>query len=260
MALLPQERHKQIALLVGFLALAAIWAFYDYWYTPRAMEIEDLEARLEQVEDQNRRAQIVAARGGAELEERLAIYQRHVQRLEELIPETEEVPALLNSIATEARRSRIDLGSLRPEPTSPGEFYDRQSYEMAAVGEYHDIGRFLTAVASLPRIITPMDLEVEQHTGPNPRPEVENPVVARFRIETYVIPNGVSQFDLELDESELELELNGEDNGMGDEDNGADGEGGDGQGADDPDPTADDGQDADADPAAEDNRNQEEDQ
>jgi len=214
MALLPQERHKQIALLVGFLALAGMWAFYDYWYNPRVMEIEGLQARLEQVEDQNRRAQVVAARGGVELEERLAIYQRHVQRLEELIPETEEVPALLNSIATEARRSRIDLGSLRPEPSAPGEFYDRQSYELAAVGEYHDIGRFLTAVASLPRIITPMDVEVEQHTGPNPRAEVENPVVARFRIETYVIPNGVSQFDLELDESELELELDNGDGGL----------------------------------------------
>jgi type IV pilus assembly protein PilO len=190
MALLPTERHKQVALLVGFLALAGIYAVFEYWHTPRVQEVAELEARLDQIEDRNRRAQIVAARGGAELEERLAVYQRHIQRLEQLIPQSEEVPSLLNSIATEARRTRVDLGSLRPEPSVPGEFYDRQSYEMAAVGEYHDVARFLTAVSSLPRIITPLDMEVAQHTGANPRADVENPVVARFRIQTYVLPSG----------------------------------------------------------------------
>lgn len=190
MALLPTERPRQIALLVGFLALAAIYVVFEYWHTPRVQEVTELEARLEQIEDRNRRAQIVAARGGAELEERLAVYQRHIQRLEQLIPQSEEVPSLLNSIATEARRTGVDLGSLRPEPSVPGEFYNRQSYEMAAVGEYHDVARFLTAVASLPRIITPLDMEVAQHTGAAPRADVENPVVARFRIETYVLPSG----------------------------------------------------------------------
>lgn len=190
MALLPQERYKQACLLVGFLALAAGYAFFEYWYSPRAQEVADLQVRLEQIEDRNRRAQIIVARGGADLEERLVIYERHVHRLEQLIPETEEVPALLNTIATEARRARVELGSLRPEPTTPGEFYDRQSYEMSAMGEYHDVGRFLTAVASLPRIITPMDAEIARYTGLAPRPDMEDVVVVRFRIETYVLPEG----------------------------------------------------------------------
>ncbi len=190
MALLPAEKHQKIAILLVFLALGTAYAAFEWWHKPQVVEIEALQARLDQIEDRNRRAQILAARGGDELEERLAIYQRHVERLEALIPESEEVPALLNTIATEARRTRVDLGSLRPEATSAGEFYDRQSYEMAAVGEYHDIGRFLTAVASLSRIITPRDLELALHTGPTPRDDMENPVVARFRIQTYVLPNG----------------------------------------------------------------------
>lgn len=190
MALLPQEKHKQIALLVGFLALAGLYAFFEYWYTPRAQELEDLQVRLEQIQDQNRRAQLIAARGGADLEERVAIYERHVRRLEELIPQSEEVPSLLNSIGTEARRARVEPGSIRPEPGAPGEFYDRQSYEMTAVGEYHDVGRFLTAVASLPRIITPTDVEITPFAGTPPAPDIRNPVVARFRIQTYVIPDG----------------------------------------------------------------------
>lgn len=193
MALLPQERHKQIALLVGFLALAALYAFFDYWYAPRAQEIEELQVHLEQLQDQNRRAQLVAARGGEDLEERVAVYERHVRRLEELIPESEEVPTLLRSIGTEARRARVEPGSIRPEPSSTGEFYSRQTYEMSAVGEYHDVGRFLAAIASLPRIITPVDVEITAFSGTPPAPDVEHPVVARFRIQTYVIPDGTGE-------------------------------------------------------------------
>lgn len=189
MALLPQERHKQISLLVGFLAIAALYAFFEYRYTPQAQEIEDLEVHLTQLQDQNRRAQLVAARGGAELEDRVAVYERHVRRLEELIPRAEEVPSLLSSIATEAVRTRVEASSFNPEPSSPGEFYDRRTYEMAAVGEYHDMARFLTSIASLPRIVTPMDVEIVPFAGTPPRPDVQNPVVARFRIQTYVLPD-----------------------------------------------------------------------
>jgi len=76
------------------------------------------------------------------------------------------------------------------------------------VGEYHDVGRFLTAVASLPRIITPTDMELDQFTGAPPSPDIQNPVVARFRIQTYVIPDGSGPMgegfdleDIEWDES-----------------------------------------------------------
>jgi type IV pilus assembly protein PilO len=189
MALIPQERHKQIALLVGFVALTAIYGFFEWVYSPEARQVETLEARLEQLEDNNRRAQIVAARAGADLEERLAVYERHLRRLEELIPRAEEVPALLRSIATEAYQARVEPGDYRPEPSSPGEFYHRETYEMSAVGEYHDVARFLTAVASLPRIITPMDMELAPFAGAPPRHDSENPVVARFRIQTYILPD-----------------------------------------------------------------------
>lgn len=203
MALLPQEKHKQIALLVGFLALAGLYGYFEYLYTPEATQVEELEARLEQLEDNNRRAQLIAARGGDELEERVAVYERHVRRLEELIPRSEEVPALLNSITTEAYQSRVELGAYTPEPRSPGQFYDRHTYEASAVGEYHDIAHFLTRVASLPRIITPLDLELTPFGGDPPRHDSESPVEANFRIRTYALPDPSASAEAdELEEEE----------------------------------------------------------
>jgi type IV pilus assembly protein PilO len=188
MALIPEEQHKRIALVLGLLALAVLYLAHTYWYTPTVEQIDRLQTRVTQLEDSNRRAQIIAARGGEELEQRLAEYERHVSRLEQLIPAGEEVPALLNAIAMEAQRVRVNLSSWQPEPSQPGEFYTQESYEMAVMGEYHDVGRFLTAIASLPRIITPVDLRLSVAAGPAPREDIESPVVAQFRIRTYVLP------------------------------------------------------------------------
>lgn len=188
MALLPTERHKQAALLVGFLAIGLGYAFFEYWYSPRKAEVEALEVRLEQLETSNRRAQVVVARGGAQLEERLAVYERHLARMEELIPSSEEVPVLLRSLASEALRAGVDMGDLNPQAALPGEFYTRENYEMTVVGEYHAVGRFLASVASLPRIITPVDLLLEPFSGQPINEDMVAPVVARFRIETYISP------------------------------------------------------------------------
>ncbi len=198
MALIPQERPQQIALVALIAAAAVIYAFHAYWYTPRVENLERLESRLSQLEDQNRRAQVTAARGGAQLEERVELYERHVRRLEQLIPAGEEVPALLNAIAQEAQRTGVNLANWRPDSTIPGAYYTRESYEMAVVGEYHDVARFLTAIASLERIITPLDLELQPHTTAPPRAGMEAPIQARFRIQTYVLPGTTVPADIPL--------------------------------------------------------------
>lgn len=148
------------------------------------------QARLEQLEQNNRLAQIVVARGGTELEERLREYEVHVDRLEALIPQSEEVAALLNQISQAARQTGVSDPEMRPEPSEPGAFYSKESYEIEVVGEYHEIGRFLTTIASLDRIITPVDLELTHFQGDADilDPDLEVPLTARLRIETFILP------------------------------------------------------------------------
>lgn len=195
MALVPQEPYKRNGLLVVLIALAGAYLFHDYWYVPQSEEIERLEDRLENLEDQNRQAQVVAARGEDELEERLVAYERHVNRLEELIPETEELPGLMNAWAMEARNAPVELARLRPESPREEEHYTTQSYEMSVVGDYHGVGRYLTALASLPRIVRPVDLEIMPFNGQVPLDGLEAPVEAHFRVETFVIPSRPGDLD-----------------------------------------------------------------
>lgn len=189
MALIPTDPKQQRYAAAGIGALALFYVFHAFWYTGQREEVAAMQTRLETLEQSNRRAQITAARGGAELEQRLAEYERHVIVLEALIPASEEVPSLLREVTAQARQlTGRDPAQFRPEPDEPGEFYTKKAYQMQAIGGYHDIARFLTAVASLSRIITPVDLSLTPFTGPAAVTDVENAVVAEFRIETYVLP------------------------------------------------------------------------
>ncbi|MFO8175842.1 MAG: hypothetical protein R6T96_16275, partial [Longimicrobiales bacterium] len=86
MALIPDDPRQRNALIIGILAAAGFYFFWSYWYQPAKTEVDEMAARLEQLDSENRRAQIIATRGGTELEERLAVYERHVGQLEALIP------------------------------------------------------------------------------------------------------------------------------------------------------------------------------
>jgi type IV pilus assembly protein PilO len=194
MALLPQEPKQQKALLAIMMVLGGAYAFHTYWYTPKSDELDELDARVEYVETRNRNAQIAAARGGADLEARIALYQRHMSALEALIPASEEVPQLMRTISSQARGAGVALSALEPEVDQPGEHYTKLTWRVSAFGEYDNLGRFLTSIASLPRIATPVDLDLAPYPVPSGAPvEYENPVLAQFRIELYVLPQSGTQ-------------------------------------------------------------------
>ena len=192
MALIPDDPKRRNALVVGILAAALFYVFWAYWYSPQDLVVQDLTAQLEQLNSENQRAQLISARGGTQLQERLAEYERHVVRLERLIPQEEEFAALLNQITAESRRNGVEIFSIDPEPEEVGAFYTKKSYELAVVGDYHDLGRFLATIASLPRIITPMDLDLSSFQGDEDvlSPDFETPLTARLRIQTYIVPAG----------------------------------------------------------------------
>jgi type IV pilus assembly protein PilO len=189
MALLPQDPKQQKAVGAIVLLFGALYGFYTYWYTPRAADAALLEERVDVLESRNRNAQIAAARGGADLEARITLYQRHMGALEQLIPATEEVPQLMRTISSQARMAGVSLSGLEPEVDEPGEHYTKLTWRVNAFGEYDNLGRFLTSIASLPRIATPVDLELAPYPAPPGAPaEYDNPVLVSFRIQLYVLP------------------------------------------------------------------------
>jgi type IV pilus assembly protein PilO len=176
-------------MLGGLAFLVLIYPFNAYIVGPIRESNAQVQTDVERLEGVNRRAAVLSAQGGGDLEARLALYERHVSRLEALIPATDEVSALLDDIQALARQHRVEMESLGPEPPEPAGPYDRRSYNMAVVGEYHAVGRFLAGIASLSRIVTPVQLDLVLYPNQAQYPDMDAPVRAAFRIETYVFTN-----------------------------------------------------------------------
>ncbi len=187
MALIPDDPKQKNALIVGLLFVVALYFVNSRLRQPELDKVVALESQLEVLETNNQRAAVIAARGGSSLEERMALYERHIAQLEELIPQEEQVAALVLSLTQVAGQVGVELDLLRPEPSEPSDFYTKQTYSLRVIGEFHDVARFVTRVASLERIITPIDMDVTIFGQPQRFGEYQSPVQAGFRIQTYVI-------------------------------------------------------------------------
>lgn len=186
MALLPsdpQVQKKLIIALVPFLLLLGYWYFF---HSPAQDELGKLEGRLEALETKNASARNRAQQGGRDLEKKLALYEEHIRNLEELVPRSEEVPELLYDLTLRARENGVELALLNPNQEEPGAYYTLHTYSIAVYGAYHDIGRYLTAIGSLPRIVTPYDIKLQprQEKGKSDAVRLQ----AEFQIKTYVLP------------------------------------------------------------------------
>lgn len=189
MPLLPADpkKRQQALILLGVFALLMGYLYYQYYYTPLVEEVNALGQRHESLLTQNERAKRIAQRFGTDLQDKVKLYERQLAALEDLIPRGQEVPDLLNAIATQAQLSRVDLSRIRPASVDRGPYYTRYVYELAVIGEYHDVGRYLARIASLPRIIKPANVAVARAPQQARKEGSVAPIQATFLIETFVM-------------------------------------------------------------------------
>lgn len=195
MALIPTDPRQQKALVVGVAAITILYFANSFWLNPKREILEADQATLQTLEGSNRSAQLLATQGGRDLEERMALYERHISQLELLIPGEDQLAVLISDINSLARSARVEIQSFRPDGSEPVGSYTKETNAWSATGEFHDVARFLTQVASMERIVTPVDMDIQLFQNPAGGSQgVVSPVLATFRIQTYVIPDdgGVS--------------------------------------------------------------------
>lgn len=181
---LPNDPAKQKRIFVALIPLLVLGGYWYFLHGDYRQEVDRMETRLERLESSNAQARARAPQS-QELEERLEQFERHVIRLEQLVPRSEEVSQLLNQIHQRAEQVGVEVARFTPGRTDPGPHYNKRIFEMTVLGSYHSIGRFLSEVGSLPRIITATQLRIQ----PNTVARIEGMTLeASFRIETYILP------------------------------------------------------------------------
>lgn len=186
---MTQREQRLVTLIVVAVLLTA--AYMYFLHRPKAAEIDALTLRVDSLETANEQAKKDYAAGSVDkLRAQADEYQRRLKVMRRLVPTSNEVPALLEDISTAARRVGLELAAVEPLPVLQGEQFDTYRYKMSVTGGYHAVGRFLSNVGSLSRIIAPVTLEMKPVVlGDNKkaRPKRNESLIdAGFQVQTYV--------------------------------------------------------------------------
>lgn len=188
-ALLPNDPIARNASLVALLALLGAYFFHNYLHRPRLERVEALNLRIDRLAVLRQQSDSDPPLATEERERHLEAHADYLSLLEALIPTSEEARTLPEAISVEAGRTGVELTTLRPESREPGEVYDLWSYRVAASGRYHQIAAFITAIASLRRIMIPSDVGIATEVAsPAERVGASAFLVVDFKIHTYVDP------------------------------------------------------------------------
>ncbi|MEP6571634.1 MAG: type 4a pilus biogenesis protein PilO [Gemmatimonadota bacterium] len=136
-------------------------------------------------------AKRLLAQGSIEdLRRRLDGYRSSLELMRRLVPDRNEVPNLLDDISTRAKIRGVSLSGVTPLAVEPGPApFDTYKYQVSVLGHYDQIGEFLSDVATLQRIIVPINLTL---TPANPLSAKAlgdssgSMLEAKFQIRTYV--------------------------------------------------------------------------
>ncbi len=160
MALTAKDRQQLLVVLIA-VALGAAVLFWMFWRAPTVERRVELEASVVDLQARVDSAKAEIARGSTEdLEERIALYEDNVRLMRRLVPTSNEVPTLIDDIASRAGLRQVRIGEIAPIAVEPGMMFETYRYRFAVIGLYDDVGEFLTDVASLPRIMVPYDVQL----------------------------------------------------------------------------------------------------
>lgn len=77
------------------------------------------------------------------------------------LPSRTEVPSLLNDISQTRIASGLEEELFKPRPENPQDFYAVLPNDLIVTGSYHELGRFVSGVAALSRIVTIENIAIE---------------------------------------------------------------------------------------------------
>jgi type IV pilus assembly protein PilO len=185
-------KREQMWGIIGIAAILLLGVYWYFLYKPKAAELAVTEAHVDSLEKKNQQAKADIASGSLQkLRAQSNEYEQSLKVMRQLVPRSNEVPALLEDISTAARRVGLDLATVEPMPVLPGEQFDTYRYKLAVTGGYHPVGQFLSNVGSLNRIIAPVTMAIKLHPIADKTKarlkKGESLVDTEFQVQTYVV-------------------------------------------------------------------------
>ncbi|MDH4109453.1 MAG: type 4a pilus biogenesis protein PilO [Gammaproteobacteria bacterium] len=149
-------RFAVIALLFVVVVAFGVYTFIVQDRSPQLKRAQDEEITLRQVFENKQRK---AANYDAYVAQLRQMEQSFGTMLRQLPGET-EIPSLIVDISQTGLAAGLQEKLFQPQPEIPRDFYAEKPIKIRLSGGYHEIAKFVSGVAALPRIVTLHDINI----------------------------------------------------------------------------------------------------
>ena len=145
------KKQQQTLALAALLLCGGGYAYIRYFWLPTSAVIAKKAADIKDIEGKIERAKSQAARLPRIKKEKETLDEQAIEA-EKQLPKSRDLPAVITTVAALARQYGVELKTFTPGNLTTQQYYIEVPYQLSVRGRYHDIGRFLAAVALEQRI------------------------------------------------------------------------------------------------------------
>lgn len=165
MANIKLTKEQQQMIVLGIVMLGGFgYAYVTFFWMPTAKKIVETRTQIEGIEAKINKAKQVSARL-PKLEQELLRLNEQAMAAERRLPKNKSVPDILVTIGGLAAKNGVELVSFTPGAIQSKPFFSELIYPLSIRGKYHNIGKFLAAVALEERIFNVQNVV---YTEPGP--------------------------------------------------------------------------------------------
>ncbi|MBI4523543.1 MAG: type 4a pilus biogenesis protein PilO [Deltaproteobacteria bacterium] len=169
--LLDRPAYQKLMLL-GSAIFLILLVYYISFYSPRADQIADLAAHVENSRTERDKKQRLAA-NLPKLKDQLQLLNGMLKEAIAQLPDRKEIPDLLSSISTKVTESGLEILLFRPRAEQFQDFYAEVPVDIIVKGSFHNLVTFFDEVGRLERLININNIDVKSPKGAGDQVVVE---------------------------------------------------------------------------------------
>lgn len=154
---------QRLLICIGTIVLiVGLFTYFSFY--PKIEKIQQLSKEYKTLSQELERMQKEASK--------LAFYRKKMKEkqtefnlVKRALPEKKEIPTLLTSISQSGHDSGLEFLLFKPEKEVVKDFYAEIPVSIQVTGNYHNVGLFLSKVASLPRVVNVRNLKLKPLKG-----------------------------------------------------------------------------------------------
>lgn len=150
---------KIVSISVIFGAILFIYLFY-FWF-PVSKKISDMGENLKKINAEINHAKEIKSKYNDLSKTLLDLTEQKIEMAKKL-PNDKNMPDLVRTIKKIADKYYVKINSISPATEVKDQYFFRVSYNIAATGSYHNIGKFFSEIALQERILNIENVSISQ--------------------------------------------------------------------------------------------------